>query len=99
MSNMIRRLVSPILDFFESGDEEYLYRKSHRLILKVVGGLFLFLAAVSALAGLAASLPGAIIPVLVFLAVGVTTTVVGTMGSDRAVASIWGSRKEEQGGE
>ncbi|MGM0633367.1 MAG: hypothetical protein ACQETO_09355 [Pseudomonadota bacterium] len=99
MNNAIRKLVSPILDFFESGDEEYLYRKSHRLILRVVGGLFLFLALVSALTGLVASLPGAIIPVLVFLAVGVVSTVVGTLGNDRAVARIWGSRKDGRNGQ
>lgn len=99
MKSAIRKLVSPILDFFESGDGEYLYRKSHRLILKVVGGLFLFLAMVSALTGLAASLPGALVPVLVFLAVGVISLVVGFMGNDRAVARIWGSRKDGQDGQ
>lgn len=93
MRTGISRLFSPILDFFESGDEEYIYRRSHRLILKVVGCLFLFLAGVSGFAGLAASLAGALIPFLVFLAVGVTALAVGFLGNDRAVARIWGSRK------
>lgn len=96
MKSMIRKFVSPLLDLFESGEGHYPYRKSYRLILKVVGGLFLFLACVSALIGLAASVPGAIIPVTVFSLVAVTSLVVGMMGSDQAVARIWGNRREKQ---
>ncbi len=95
MKKTVRTLVSPILDFFESGDEPYHYEKSHRLILKVVGGLFLFLSFCSVVAGLVASLPAALFPVLIFFAVGFTCTVVATMGSDRAVAKMWGNRGQQ----
>jgi len=92
MKKPVRTLLSPLLDYFESGDEPYHYEKSHRLILKVVGGLFLFLSVCSAVAGVVAAMPAAIIPALIFFAVGFISMVVAISGSDRAVAKMWGSR-------
>jgi len=36
----LRKLFSPILNLFESGQSEYVYKKSHRVILIVMGLLF-----------------------------------------------------------
>lgn len=40
MKLLFRKLFSPILNLFESGQEEYLYKKSHRVILIIMGLLF-----------------------------------------------------------
>jgi len=37
---LFRKLFSPILNLFESGQAEYVYKKSHRVILIVMGLLF-----------------------------------------------------------
>ncbi len=92
MKSLLRKLFSPLLNIFESGDEPYAYKKSHRTILKVVGGLFLFLATAVFGTGYALAQAGVILPGLVFLALGLTCVIVGTLGTDRAVAKMWGNR-------
>lgn len=92
MKAFFRKLFAPLLNIFESGDEPYAYKKSHRTILKVVGGLFLFLASVVCGLGYASAQVGALLPGLVFLVVGFTCIVIGTLGSDRAVSKMWGNR-------
>jgi len=89
MKTLLRNLCSPLLDYFESGEEEYVYKSSHRTILKVVGFLFLALSIVSLSFSIAAAEVGGIIPFLVFLSVGIVCEVVGFLGQDRAVAKIW----------
>jgi hypothetical protein len=85
-------LFSPILHYFESGEGEFNYRKSHRTILIIVGGLFLFLASLSALMALDAAQFGAFIPIFIFFIAGFVCILVGSLGNDRAVATIWGSK-------
>ena len=81
-----------MLSIFESGDGEYSYRESHRKILLVVGVLFLILSAISAVSAISSSQMGGLIPFLVFFLVGLVCEVIGLLGSDRAVAKIWGSK-------
>ena len=88
----MRKLFLPILSIFESGEGEYSYKKSHRKILLIVGALFLILSAVSAISAISASQMGGVIPFLVFFLVGLVCEVVGLLGSDRAIAKIWGSK-------
>lgn len=92
MKSTMRKLFSPILNYFESGDEAYSYRKSHRTILFIVGGLFWVLALVSLAAAAVTLQLAAAIPFLVFFILGCVCLVVGALGSDRAVAKIWGNR-------
>jgi CHASE2 domain-containing sensor protein len=92
MRTALRKLFSPILNYFESGEGEFVYRKSHRTILIVVGILFLLLSIISVVAALAASQYAALIPIIVFFAAGLVCLVVGSLGNDRSVATIWGSR-------
>jgi isoprenylcysteine carboxyl methyltransferase (ICMT) family protein YpbQ len=92
MKKSLRKLFLPILNIFESGEEEYIYKKSHRKILLVMGVLFLFLSIVSAIATIVSSQMGGLIPFLVFFAVGAVCEIVGFLGSDRSVAKIWGSK-------
>lgn len=92
MKDLLRTLCSPILAIFESGEEPYNYRPSHRKILVAVGSLFLFLCIISVYFGSVAGGSGAYIPGVVFLLVSAFCLVVGGLGSDRAVAKIWGSK-------
>lgn len=93
MKSLLRQLFAPILNIFESGDGDYAYKPSHRIVLVVMGCLF------SGLAALVIALmlhgtggdPGYAIPALVFGGAGLVSLIVGTLGSDRAVAKIWGS--------
>lgn len=91
IKNFLRKLFSPLLRVFESGTEDFTYKKSYRVILLVMGGLF------SGLAGLVFSLSdgqdiGYLIPVLVFGTVGIVSLIIGLIGNDRAVSKIWGNR-------
>ena len=92
MKSALRRVFAPILNIFEAGDEEYAYSPSHRKILLVVGSLFLFLCAGISGVGLHFGQGGAVIPAVVFLGLGSTSIIVGTLGTDRAVAKIWGNK-------
>ena len=88
MKSIIRKLFKPLLDPLERGGE-FVYKPSHRIILLVVSGLFLFLASLSI--WLAPSVDY-LFPALVFGGAGLFGLVVGSVGKDIAVARLWGSR-------
>ena len=92
MKAFLKKLFSPVLNPFEQGEEEFLYKSSHRVILLIVGGLFLVLSAGGLAAGILFNQLGAALPILIFFAVGACCIIVGSLGSDRAVAKIWGSK-------
>jgi uncharacterized Tic20 family protein len=92
MKMAFRRLFSPLLNYFEAGNGKFNYRKSHRIALIVSGCLFLILALVSLLAALYTSQFAAFIPLFVFITTSLICLVVGILGNDRAVATIWGSK-------
>ena len=92
MKALMRKLFSPVLDLFESGEEQYVYRESHRKILIAAGFLFLILSFGSLYASITASEFGGILPVIVFFLAGAVCEIVGFLGSDRAVAKIWKSK-------
>jgi len=92
MKTRLRKIFSPVLNFFETGNEAYIYKKSHRMALIVVGCLCLLLAFVSLAAALFTSPTGAIIPFSIFFLGGSLCLIIGALGTDRAVAKIWGSR-------
>ena len=92
MKDTLRKLLKPILNRFETGDEAFVYKASHRLILKVVGVLFLVLAGLSVLTGVIAAQMAALLPAVVFSVASLICLVVGFLGSDQAVARIWKSR-------
>ncbi|MDP1932674.1 MAG: hypothetical protein Q8L60_14565 [Gammaproteobacteria bacterium] len=92
MHTTLRKIFAPILDIFEKGDGPYVYRPSHRKILIAVGSLFLFLSFISLYFALAVGGSGAFVPTLVFFVVSTVCLVVGALGTERAVAKIWGSK-------
>ena len=91
MKSLLRAIFSPLLSRLESGEGDYVYRRSHRVILLVVSGLFFFLASLSVLLAPSADY---LFPVLIFGGAGVIGLVVGWVGEDVAVARLWGSRKD-----
>lgn len=93
MKAFLTKLFSPILNLFESDLEVANYKPSHRIVLNVVGALFWVLSAASLWISNYADDQGFVVPVAVFFLLGLVTLVVGTLGSNAAVAKIWGSRK------
>ena len=94
MKSMMRGVFSFLLTPLEAGTEPFSYKPSHRWALKGMGGLFCLLAAVVlylAIGNPLASL-GHYLPAVIFGSVGLLALVVGFVGSDRAVAKVWGSR-------
>ena len=89
MKSLIRTVFSPLLHFFESGDAEYAYRRSHRVILLIMSVMFIGLGSL-----VLALLPSwdYALPVVLFGGVGSLGLLIGSVGTDRAVARIWGSR-------
>lgn len=92
MKKIIDAIVRPLFNSLESGDSSYVYKPSHRLILKIMGSLFLLLACASLAAGIIAGIFGALVPCFVFASIGLVCLVVAFMGSDKAVARIWKNR-------
>ncbi len=90
MKDALRKLCRPVLAFFEKGEPAASYRPSHRTILLAAATLFLILFGVSLFFALAAGQLGAVVPVVVFFIVSVVSLIVATLGSDTAVARIWG---------
>ena len=91
MKSLIRTLSSFVLNPLESGEDPYAYKPSHRTILIVLGVLFSILSSVAFFLNDSGDV-GYLFPVIVFGLVGLVAIVVGAVGSDRAVAKIWGSR-------
>ena len=91
MKQALRQLFSPLLTPLEAGQETYNYKPSHRTILLVVSGLFFGLATIVAVMAQGQS-AGYYFPVIVFGSVSAVGLIVGSLGTDRAVAKIWGSR-------
>ena len=90
MKHALQKLFSPLLGRLESGDKPFLYKPSHRIILLIMSVVFFGLGiAVFFIA------PGKelsyLIPVILFGGGGLLGFVVGFLGSNRAVAKVWGS--------
>lgn len=90
MKDFCRKLFSPLLAFFDTDEVPEGYRASHRKILLAMGALFFTLSFASLFFALLVGSVGALIPILFFSSVGVVCGVIGWLGSDGAVARIWG---------
>lgn len=87
-----RQIFSPILSPLEDSPKPYAYTRKSRLILWIMSVLFIGLAI-----ALAVWLPGKTdstvwIPVSVFGLLGTFGSLVAWLGTDKAVARVWGSR-------
>lgn len=91
MKAQLRQLFAPVLRPLEAGEGAFRYQALHRTILMVVSGLALVLAAVSAYFSLSADLTAGLLATAVFLSLSGLCAVVGLLGTDRAVARLWGN--------
>lgn len=91
MKAVLRKLVGPILRPFESGNDPYAYKPSHRRILVFMSTMFLALASLIVFLTPTGNF-SYLLPVLLFGGGGLLGLIIGTLGSDRAVAKIWGTR-------
>ena len=93
MKNGLRKLFAPLLNVFEHGEGDYDYKPMSRIILIVIallfGGLTVGLIVTSQRMSLGW---GTVIPVSVFSSVSLFCIIIGGLGTDRAVARVWGSR-------
>jgi len=88
----LRTLFLPLLNLFESNEKVLPYKKSHRTTLIIVGSLFLLLSLATTVGAYFYGQWGAALPILIFFAVGGTCLIVGFLGTDNAVAKIWGAK-------
>jgi len=93
MKTLLQTLFTPILKPFEQGGDPDCYRNSHRIVLNVVGLMFLVLSISTGKAAMLSDDIGFFIPVVVFFLLGFVSLIVGLLGSNGAVAKIWGNRK------
>ena len=92
MKQVLIRTFWFILKHFEHGERNYVYKPMNRIILLVVGILFCALAITTLIFSFSTSGYGFLIPLIVFSMVGCVCLVVALLGSDQAVAKIWGNR-------
>lgn len=92
MKELLRKALSPILENFESGTEEYSYKKSNRVILIVMGAMFAILSTTVSVMAAEADSAGYYIPVVIFGLFSFVILTVGFLGNERAVSSIWGNK-------
>lgn len=93
MKDILRKAFSPILENFQGGPEEYAYKKSHRVILITMSIMFFILSFTVGVMANDTDSPGYFIPTVVFGMVSIVTFIVGSVGSDKEVANMWGSKK------
>lgn len=93
MKKILRQAFCPILENFQGGDEEYHYKKSHRVILIAIAIMFSILSFTVGFMAHDSDSPGYYIPTVVFGLVSLVTLIVGSLGTEKEVANMWGSKK------
>ena len=92
MKTLMTRLFWFVLRHFENGDGPYAYKPTHRKALIGVGTLFGVLCGVSVYLSAGTEGLGFLIPTSIFAVAAAVCLIVGLLGSDRAVAQIWGQK-------
>lgn len=92
MKELLRKICSPVLNIFESGNQDFIYRPSHRKILVAVGVLFFILAGAAISISISVEQYAGLMPGSVFLLAGLVCEIVAFLGTDKAVAKMWKSK-------
>ena len=95
MKTFFRSIFSFLLMPLESGTEPYIYKKSNRIILVIVGVLFLLLTIGVSFVFKAYSNGDIayLIPALIFGCASLLCFIVGFLGNERAITKLWGSNR------
>ncbi len=91
MKQLLRKIFFPILTVFESGEEEFVYKSTHRTILLFLGFMFSGMSIMVYYVAQGKD-PGYYLPVIIFGVIGFVSFIIGFLGTDRAVSKIWGTR-------
>ena len=92
MKTLLTRWFWFVLRHFEEGDSPYTYKPMHRKALIAVGVLFGVLCGGSIFLSAGTTGLGFLIPTSIFGIAAAVSLIVGLLGSDRAVARIWGQK-------
>ena len=92
MKNTLRNIFCPILNIFENNNDEFIYRSLNRKIVLFISSVFFLLAF-----GVPFYMPPLIemgfwFVMIVFGGLSSVGLIVGSLGSDKAVAKLLGSR-------
>jgi len=93
MKQLLRSFFKPLLSLFERGDKPYQYKPLNRKILIVMGLLFCGLASGVFFVFLFYSDRQLtfLFPSIIFGVLGFICIIIGTLGNERAVSTIWGN--------
>ena len=91
MKDFFRQVFWFVLCHFEKGEGPYSYKPSNRSITIAVGILFGGLSGGNLYFSLQKADASNALTVVVFFVVAAVALIIGLLGSDRAVANLWGS--------
>mgnify|MGYP005854716219 CR=1 FL=1 len=94
MKKTLLKIFSPILNSLENSEGHYEYSPSHRIVLKVMGLLFILLGGVGLYFSILANQLAGLFPVMLFTIIGLICLAVAYLGSDKAVAKLWRNRND-----
>lgn len=94
MKQTLTRLFSPILNVFENTSDEYIIKPLNRKVVLAIGVLMTGLAILILFLAWPDKIGSYFLPPIIFGVVGITALVVGSLGSDQAVAKLIGNRKK-----
>lgn len=94
MKNTFRSLFKFLLEPLEKGDEEFNTNPLARKVLIVISSLFLFLgcSVLVIFLKISSSDLAYLIPSVVFITAGLLGLIISILGTDRAIAKIWGNQ-------
>jgi hypothetical protein len=92
MKDQLRRLFGFLLNPLEKGTADYQYKPLNRTVLLVMSLVFLGLSLAVAWVAISQGAWSHLVAALIFGGVSILGLVVGLLGSDRAVAKLWGNK-------
>jgi len=92
MKERLCQVFGPILRFFEDESDELILTPTNRKVTLFIGATFVIIAFLIPIIGAGYPVTAYIFPEVVFGGIGFVALVVGSLGSDRAVAKLVGNR-------
>ncbi len=92
MKKRLCQIFGPILRIFENDSDEFILTPTNRKVTLFIGVTFVIIAVLIPIIGASQPVMAYIFPVIVFGSIGFVGVVVGSLGSDHAVAKLLGNR-------